>query len=154
VIVNPPKQASLKGFKPLAGVSHKEAPGRVVVVETVYHQPVDGVGTAFETRCTIDCQGDEQLYTRRRKIGGTREPLLMDCWVRNPSVVLIQNHDQRVTLLLRPGGCSDEAAISVLPGNSLRFSPVEAQAWSLHTSFNQGGSSFPEAWVTVTVFPR
>lgn len=63
---------------------------RLVVVETVYHQPTGEQPTAVESRFSRDLQTVEQPY--QRQLTATEEWKPLDCgWIKDAGMLVIQN---------------------------------------------------------------
>lgn len=133
---------------------------RLVVVETVYHQPADAEPTAAESRFGRWLTTDEQPYVRRGRIGEEWQPLVAAeaCWLDQSSMVVITNQeggfhlqpteqqqaemDARVLEVGREGS----VLLVVPPGESARFQPWDLTA--LRVRCRSG-----EAKYTVAIFP-
>lgn len=114
---------------------------RLVVVESVYHQPADGpptTATGDIVRFGRDLASDEQPYERHKVVKESWEPL--DCgWIDRCGMLLLRNDEghfainptpeQREAAMRRVIELSfdgEHSAISVPPRESCRFYPADA----------------------------
>jgi hypothetical protein len=85
---------------------------RLVVVETVYHQPPQGSPQAAESRWLRTLASDEQPYVRRVKIGEAWQPLDHG-WLAVCSLALVANEAVKFAVV-PTGEQRQEAAAQVL----------------------------------------
>ncbi len=140
-------------------------PGRIVVVETVYHQQQDAAPVSVVSRYSADLETDEQPYTRVFKLeaGGAWKKLETG-WLSSSRCVSIAvqaikrqakpSKDQlaldekkmlEISVAEREGG-SRGADLLVAPSESTRFRP--ASLASVYLRCQEGPIR-----VSVTVFP-
>ena len=96
-------------------------PARMTVVEHVYHQAEDAPAVLTERRWSAWLKTNEQPYGRRDvKVGVAWQPLDTG-WVKNPSLLILENTGQEV-LSLGIGNPPVPFAW-IEPGQDARFSP-------------------------------
>lgn len=118
-------------------------PSRITVVETIYHISPGDEPVAIQSSYNRVLSTDEQPCIRRGKTG--KEWARIDSgWVDEPSVVLLQNVDPRANTVtetvsdrtIEVGiviGSSVYVVATILPGESMRFSPSIASAFRIRS---------------------
>lgn len=135
--------------------------GFLTVVETVYHQLIDGQPTGEPNNFQVPLVTEEQPFSRRVVIDDKswRDVASLGCWLKDASYVRIANEQGS---MLKRYPTPDEAAviaksvievrvgtgsILVRPGTSCRFEPADLDEVRIMC---RNGS----ALLHVTVFPR
>jgi hypothetical protein len=98
-----------------------QRPARLTVVEHVYHQPEDAPAMVSESRWSAWLKTDEQPYGRREVKVGVAWQSLDTGWVKNPSLVVVENTGKEMLTL----GVGDPPMpfAWIDPGRSARFTP-------------------------------
>ncbi len=136
-------------------------PGRIVVVETVYHQQAGADPVSTESRYAAELTTDEQPFSRVLKVG--EEPVKLDAWLTDSRLIhiaVLKSHHQRKpdaeeraarAAMMLEVSCGDReggraADWLVAPGESMRARPASLDSIRLRS---QSGI----LKVAVTVFP-
>lgn len=140
---------------------------RIVVVESVYHQPFGAEASAVESRFTRRLKTVEQVYVRQSSVGEEWQPLDHG-WIKECGMLVVQNNEGRALQVnladderealskkvleiayLVPKDLTAPAAgrFLILPGESIRVHPSPIE--KLHVRSQSGIARF-----TVNAFPR
>lgn len=135
--------------------------GFLTVVETVYHQLIDGQPTGEPNNFQVPLVTEEQPFSRRVVIDDTtfRGIAELGCWIKDASYIRIAN-EQGLMLKRYPTPTEAEAitkavievrigtgSILVRPGTSCRFEPSDLDEVRI---ICRNGS----ALLHITIFPR
>lgn len=116
--------------------------GFVTVVETIYHQLVDGQPHGEQRSFKIAIASEEQPFDRRLLLDETPKTLAeLGCWVLDASYIVVINEGKEQNSVVEVGD------ITVRPKSSCRFEPTYTGALVLRAI---GGM----AAVRVIVYPR
>lgn len=118
-------------------------PARISVVETVYHQPLDGGPTSSEVRFQRILKTDEQPFSRRVLLEESKGWVALERgWIEHASMLLVRNDEdpRKSQAIVEVGMMVNRnegesrwhvAFASILPGESVRFTPNDLSLLSL-----------------------
>ena len=143
-------QEVIPGFQLATALPFGKPKDRLIVVESIYHQPASGDPTSFDSRFGVELASQEQPYERTTTVGEEWTQLSLGSWITECRMLVLRNeegNDLRVTpspemkaaleakvLELSDANGPSSVTWLIAPGTSMRGRPSDLSSLRIRSA--------------------